>query len=146
MARVIRMKVECDADDVIAKLQQMQNRTRDFGPLFEYAKQQLRLANQENFSLGGLPSGGWRPRKGEEEYRWPILDKTGNLKGSLTGLSGPPNVITPKWAEFGTDVEYAKYHQYGTRFMPARKVVYDPRGFSEDLARKAASYVVRGVI
>lgn len=146
MARVVRVRVSCDASRAIARLEAMQQRTRDFTPLFVYAKEQLRLANAENFSTGGLPVGGWRPRDSEEDYRWPILDKGGKLKRSLIGLSGAPNVITPKYAEFGTDVEYAVYHQYGTRYMPARKIVYDPRGFSEDLANKAASWVARGVI
>lgn len=152
MARAVRMSVECDNDQAMRRLRTMALRAKNFTPLFMYAKQQLRLANLANFSTGGLPTGGWKPRDAEEDYRWPILDRTGHARGggklkrSLTSLTGAPNVITPSWAEFGTDVEYAKYHQYGTRFMPARKVVFDPRGFSQDLAEKAASYVSRGVI
>jgi phage gpG-like protein len=152
MADVVRMRVTCDAEEAMRRLGEMKARTMDFTPVFRYAKQQLRLANAANFTTGGLPVGGWKPRDGEEDYRWPIMDRTGHaprgglLKRSLTDLAGPPNVITPLWAEFGTDVEYAKFHQYGTRFMPARQVVYEPRGFAEDLAEKAAGYVVRGVI
>lgn len=144
MARAVRMEVECDSDKVMARLEAMKARTLDFSPVFREAKKMLERANQENFTTGGLPVGGWRPRKGEDLYAWPKLRKTNKLFNSLARLNGPPNVITPLFAQFGTDVEYAQYHQYGTPRMPARKIVFDPVGFSTDLASKAAKYVVRG--
>lgn len=64
---------------------------------------------------------------------------------SLTNLFGPPNDIDATSATFGTRVEYAKFHQYGTKYMPARKIVFEPRGFANDLASKAATYVANGV-
>jgi phage gpG-like protein len=63
---------------------------------------------------------------------------------SLTNLFGPPNDIDATSARFGTKVEYAKFHQYGTTKMPARKIIFEPRGFANDLASKAASYVANG--
>ncbi len=63
---------------------------------------------------------------------------------SLTALFGPPNNVSGTEATFGTKVEYAKFHQYGTSKMPARKIVFEPVGFANDLAQKAARYVARG--
>jgi hypothetical protein len=47
-------------------------------------------------------------------------------------------------ATFGTKVEYAKFHQYGTTKMPKRKVVYEPLGFASRLGEVAATYVCHG--
>lgn len=125
------------------RLADMQMRSAGFEPIFRYAREQLRKANAENFSTGGLPVGGWKPRT--REYPWPIMVKTGKLAKSLEGLFGPPNNIGAKSAEFGTKVEYAKFHQYGTTRMPSRKIVFEPRGFARDLASKAAGYVANGL-
>lgn len=146
MARNIRVDIDCDAVKVQKRLEAMSARANDFSPVFREAKSMLERANAENFTTGGLPVGGWRPRKGEENYSWPKLRKTNKLFNSLANLNGPPNVITPLWAQFGTNVEYAKFHQYGTTRMPARKIVFDPVGFSSDLGRMAAKWVVRGRI
>jgi hypothetical protein len=59
-------------------------------------------------------------------------------------LTGPPNVITPTFAEFGTSVEYAHFHQSGTTKMAQRKVVFEPRGFSKEIGDAAADYIIRG--
>ena len=124
----------------------MIRRSQSFIRVFDFARELLEDANAMNFSTGGLPVGGWAPRRGEMEYGWAPLVRTGRLAGSLTNLHGPPNVITPTWAEFGTDVEYAKFHQYGTTRMPARKIVFEPYGFAEEIGEAAASHIVRGTL
>jgi phage gpG-like protein len=72
--------------------------------------------------------------------------RSGDLMGSLTSLTGPPNDIGRTSASFGTDVEYARFHQSGTRHMPARKVVYEPIGFARQFGSRAADWIVDGVI
>jgi len=138
----IHLDISCDADAAIARLQSMQNRSQDFRPVLRDARSTLEKANESNFATGGLPVGGWKPRT--RDYAWPIMKRSGKLLSSLTNLRGNPNKIEKTEAEFGTSVEYAKFHQYGTERMPARKIVFNPTGFSEDLARKAAKWVVRG--
>lgn len=140
----IHLDISCDATAAINRLQSMQNRSQDYRPVLRDARSTLEKANASNFGLGGLPSGGWDPRT--RDYAWPIMKRTGRLFNSLTNLRGNPNKIERTEAEFGTSVEYAKFHQYGTERMPARKIVFNPTGFSEDLARKAAAWVVRGKI
>lgn len=140
---MIRVDIDCDAADAMASLQAMKLRAQAFQPVFEYARLELQKANAENFALGGLPSGSkWKPRS--REYPWPLMQRTGRLLASLASLFGEPNEVGPTTATFGTKVEYAKFHQYGTTKMPARKIVFEPRGFANDLAEKAAKYVAEG--
>jgi len=140
----VRVDIDCNAEKAIQRLENMELRSRQFRPLFWYARAQLALANYSNFTAGGLPSGRrWEPRT--KPYAWPLMRQTGSLMSSLTSLFGPPNDIDDMHAEFGTNVEYAKFHQYGTTKMPARKIVFEPRGFARDLANKAAAYVANGV-
>lgn len=134
----IHLKITCDNDAAMNRLEKMSLRATNFKPILWYAEEQLKKANAENFSTGGLPSGGWKPRKRQEP--WPLMIRTGKLMNSLSVLFTDRYVGTHN-AEFGTKVEYAKYHQYGTRFMPKRKIAFEPRGFASDLAIKAANYV-----
>lgn len=54
-------------------------------------------------------------------YAGGILVRTGRLRASLTGGSADSITrIKPQDLEVGTRVPYAKYHQGGTRKMPAR--------------------------
>jgi len=55
----------------------------------------------------------------------PILVRTGALRQSLTwqgGQLGPGGVFTPMpgWVVLGTSVPWARFHQHGTKRMPAR--------------------------
>lgn len=140
----VQIEIDCDNKDALRRLSMMEMRASGFEPIFRYAKARLQLANAENFGTGGLPVGGWQPRR--ESKPWPLMIRSGSLMKSLTGLFGPPNDIGAKSATFGTKVEYAKFHQYGTTRMPSRKIVFEPRGFASDLASKAAAYVANGVM
>ena len=57
----------------------------------------------------------WPPRK--RLYAWPILQKTGKLR------KGFNRKIEKKEAEIENKVKYAKYHQFGTTFLPVRRVI-----------------------
>ena len=140
----IEIQIDYDGAKVMQRLEAIALRSKNFRPLFEYARLQLQNANAANFSAGGLPSGRrWEPE--EDIDPAPLMRETGSLFRSLTNLFGRPNRIEATSAEFGTRVEYAKFHQYGTTKMPARKNVFEPRGFANDLASKAASYMAQGV-
>ena len=52
-----------------------------------------------------------------------ILVDTGRMFESLTTPNGTQDTIWitgPNWLTFGTEVEYAHFHQTGTKRMPAR--------------------------
>ena len=145
------IKITVDAKKAIARMVVMKKRANDMRPVLWRAKQWLRFANEENFRQAGLPSGGWSPLDPEysawKNLREPgagTMIRTGRLFRSLTSLDAPPNKIDIMDATFGTKVEYAKFHQYGTTRMPKRKVVYEPLGFASRFGEVAATYVCHG--
>jgi phage gpG-like protein len=136
------IEIRVHAERTIKDLVKMQMRMADLMPVMREARRMLELANAENFDSHGLPSGGWAPRR--SDYGWPIMRRTGALEESLVNLHGPPNIITPKGARFGTEVDYAKFHQSGTRHMPKRQVMFEPTAFGHEVADAAGDYVARG--
>lgn len=140
----IDIDIDIDMADTMDMLQDMSRRAADFRPVFRYARQELQKANTANFIASGLPVGGWAPRS--QPYAWPIMRKSGQLFRSLTSLRGSPNDIGRTTAIFGTNVEYAKYHQRGTWKMPKRLVVFEPPLFAKRLGVVAAEYVAEGLV
>ena len=145
------IRITVDAKKAIARMVVMKKRANDMRPVLWRAKQWLRFANEENFRQAGLPSGGWSPLDPQysawKNLREPgagTMIRTGRLFRSLTSLDAPPKKIDFMEATFGTKVEYAKFHQYGTTKMPKRKVVYEPMGFASRFGEVAATYVCHG--
>lgn len=146
---MIRISIECDAEDAIKYLDGMIVRSQDFKVVFQWAKRYLAQANQENFTSQGMPVGGWSPLK-PKYSAWkarnfpgmPIMQQTGKLFRDLSSLNGAPNEINATSATFGTRIEYAKFHQYGTTRMAKRQIVFEPPMFAKELADKAAKHVV----
>jgi phage gpG-like protein len=66
-----------------------------------------------------------------------LLVASGALRNSLAGYP-EGDIIGQTTLRMGTDVTYARFHQFGTRYMPAREIV----GVSDNLRRQvAAAYV-----
>lgn len=151
MASDLRIKIKIDARRAISRMRAMERRSKDFRSVFKWAKRELQRANAENFAANGLPVGGWSPLK-PRYAAWkatkfpgaPTLVMSGKLFRELRSLNGPVNSIGLTKATFGTDIEYAKFHQYGTTKMAKRQIVYEPTGFAERLAIIAADYVTDG--
>jgi len=68
-------------------------------------------AVQQNFDEEGRPDP-WEPR--QDDNPWPILTKTGALRGSITADIGQDSVM------INHETDYGDYHQEGTSRMPAR--------------------------
>lgn len=162
----VQMRIRVDDDDAQRLLEGMSDRMRNFKPVFKWAKRELGLMNGNNFATNGLPVGGWAPLN-SRYAAWKaegggvgvsgrgargtagagaMLVLTKRLFNSLRNLDGPANKINDMSAEFGTHIEYAKFHQYGTSKMPKRQIVYEPAGFSAMLAVLCARHVVEGRI
>jgi len=149
---MIAVDIEVDAKKAIARMANMSRRSENFIPVFIWARQQLEQANAQNFAANGLPSGkAWAPL--DPQYgAWkatrfpgaPTMVRTGNLFRSLTNLRGAPSFIRREEAQFGTNVEYAKFHQSGTFKMPKRQIVFEPPLFAKRLAKNMGSYIVDG--
>lgn len=137
------MGVHVTVDDSKAQklLLRMEARSRNLMPVLRDAKSMLEQSNRANFTAQGLPSGSrWAARR--SEATWPLMRRTGKLFQSLAQLNGPANDIGLQSATFGTSIEYARFHQNGTRKMPKRLVVFEPLGFKVRLGRKAANHII----
>jgi len=151
MASNLKITIKVDARAAIKLMKSMERRSLDFKPVFRWAKRELGLMNAANFTSNGLPVGGWSPLS-PAYSAWksvnfpgrPTMIRSGKLFNSLRSLDGPVNSIGFTKATFGTDVEYAKFHQYGTTKMAKRKLVYEPAGFAQRLAILSARHVVNG--
>lgn len=84
-------------------------------------------------SQGGYGSGGWSPLspryaawKAKHYPGKPILQRTGELKASLTSRPFGIDEVDLKTAVFGTGLPYSAYHQHGTDRMPMRKPLEVP--------------------
>jgi len=149
----VRINASMDASRAYKKLFAMEARSKNFMPVFEKARLELQAANAANFALGGLPAGGWKPL--DASYAaWkainfpgsPPMVRTGRLFRSLTDLRGPANSIRPTSATFGTDVEYAKFHQYGTTKMAKRQIIFEPIGFAKKTSENLAAWIADGEV
>lgn len=136
-------------DDVNEYMDEIEDKANNLKPVFHWAKRELEKANAKNFLSNGLPVGGWAPL--EPSYSaWkatrfpgmPTMIRSGALFRSLTSINSKDFEINDTTATFSTSIEYAKFHQYGTSKMPARKIVYEPVGFAKEFAEKAAKHVV----
>ena len=148
----INIEVNVDMANAMARLAAMEARAENFTPVFIAARKDLERANSANFAANGLPSGkAWAPL--DPQYgSWKSLNfpgrstlvRTGRLFRSLRNLKGAPSYISPNVAEFGTSVEYAKFHQYGTSKMPKRQIVFHTPAFVKETAQNAGKYVADG--
>jgi phage gpG-like protein len=124
-------------------------------PAFHQIAQDMRSQIEEQFATeGGRGSGGWPPLKestlaskaaaGLDPH---ILRATSALMNSLTGTGGDHiEQVTDDSLVFGSSIARGKFHQQGTKRMPARKPVdfteLDRRGFVRTLQR----YIVDGAL
>jgi phage gpG-like protein len=128
-------------------------RSLNFNAQLRWARDEIRKANRANFATEGSASGKPWNALDLEYQSWkiahygglPTLVREGDLFRQLTTLSGRVNHVGIKHATFGTDQDFAAFHQMGTRFMPARKIVFVPKGFAHDLGKEVADYLVYGM-
>ena len=127
-------------------------RAQSFAAQYRWARREMIRWNVANFATQGGASGkAWNAL--DTEYQaWkiahyggvPTMIRTGDLYRDLITLRGGPNHIGHKSAQFGTDIEYARFHQTGTRHMPEREIVFIPTRFAEGLGSKMADNIVYG--
>jgi len=146
----IKIKVR-NLDNVKDNLKNIKRRMKDLRPVWPRAHASLKDYMIENFTAQGLPSGGWRPL--DAEYgAWkmrhypgaPILVKGGGLFAKI--LQGPDLDGRPSGASFVFSGEVAKFHQYGTTKMPARKILFSPEVWEKQVAQMIEEYIVDGKV
>jgi phage gpG-like protein len=137
------------AEKAALKMQAIIERTDKLQLVFESARLELAAANAANFASNGLPSGkAWAPldaKYGSWKSRRfpgrPTMVRSGRLFQSLSTLSDSVNKISGNNAQFGTTVDYARFHQRGTFKMPKRVILFEPPGFA-----KIGKFVVDGEV
>jgi phage gpG-like protein len=84
-----------------------------------------------------------RARKRAQGLPSRALVATGALRDSLTSSSAPGAVrsISREAFRFGTSVDYARYHQHGTRHMPKRRILDVDAGTQEAIGKYLRRYV-----
>lgn len=95
-------------------------------------KDAIRPWLKRQFAMEGHGAHGrWKelsqPYAARKAKRWPgekILSASGKMKRSLLAETNM-GTATPRTLLYGTDIKYARYHQTGTRKMPARRI-FDP--------------------
>jgi hypothetical protein len=75
----------------------------------------------------------------------PTLVRTGGLLKEVSNISSnSASNIDDMEAEFAVVGKIPKFHQYGTENMPARKIIFVPRNFDQDLADQTARFIKFG--
>jgi hypothetical protein len=155
MAEVdVSITVKVDSKGVQDRIDGLHDRAHNMRPVLHWAGNHLERALGENFTTMGAMSaaamlrGGWpplTPRYGAWKMAHfpgePTLVQTGGLFAAVTHLDDD---ITDLHASYSVDSRIAKFHQYGTRHMVARPIVFVPRDFDRDLGKKAGTYIMEG--
>lgn len=81
----------------------------------------------------------WKPTKEPDE-------SDGRLKDSVSNPSNSEHVyrVNGRVIQVGTSTPYAVYQHLGTKWMPARKVVYLSSQSQKELAGKLAKFIANG--
>lgn len=141
-----------DGKGVTLNLTRFQQRVEDATPAMREVVRQVKSGrNTDMFRNGGPPSKRWKPL--DPGYRaWKArhypgagtLVRTGRLRDSLTVAGQGVETAGPRSATIGTRVPYAKYHQRGTRSMPARPIVDQDRDVQRLVTKIMQRWVVEG--
>lgn len=106
-----------DKTATVQLLQKVQKGMQDMRPFFSKVEPIVQKAKEQQFSsAGSYLAERWAPRKGGGA--WPLLNKTGKMKGSFKTKSKTNDQMV-----YGSSSNYYKYHQLGTRKMPARVIL-----------------------
>lgn len=141
-------------DTIDRRLERFELGAQNAAPAFDKMGNSLVLAEQKQFkSEGGYGSAGWAPlsaayaaRKRREVGNKPILVYSGTLKKGLTHRPFPVEAVEAQFAVFGTDLDYALYHQHGTPRMPARPVISLPESVRQQWVKILQRWLVTGSV
>lgn len=141
---MVRLTVEIEgAEELQHRLAEIDRRISDLTPIWGAITSKLFDIEREIFDSEGR--GQWAPLspryaawKARHYPGQPLLVLTGAMRQAFTNSSGAeivrqPQSLLVKWST----PEYAKYHQTGTTYMPARPVLVVERQDVEAIAEVA---------
>jgi phage gpG-like protein len=127
----------------------------DARPAFSRIMRLLEEAAREQFATEGSAGGEpWAPLAESTLRSKPpgkgILENSGRLLNSLVagGVAGSGDAVRflgTQELRWGTNVEYAAFHQHGTSRMPRRRVVKLPELVKRQAVRELQKVAMRGV-
>jgi hypothetical protein len=144
------------ADEILA----MAARAADTAPAWRAWGDDVEHAFREQFDSQGVRLTGevWAPLspryaawKARHFPGMPILRRTDVLFASMTHRPMAVERVTGHSGEYGTDVRsrrgapYPKFHQHGTRFMPARPLVRTTPDLVAAAARHLRQHILHGL-
>lgn len=146
-----RMRFGMNKNRAEARIKVIEARTKNLRPWLDKVAEAVAMAERLNFATHGSLVGGWAPLS-PEYGSWkhlhrpgmPLLINTGKLAESLTVKNRLVLRMGLTSMTLGSDVNYAHFHQYGTRKMPRRKVLVVPESVVKAMKKDLAMYVVHG--
>lgn len=137
------------------RIRGMRERSEDLSPAWEALLDWFADQNTQQFlTRGARYRDPWPPLAAatiaeKERLGYPLdpLVRTGRLRESLTRRPLAVELITPSRVSAGTDVDYAKHHQYGAprANLPRRALFVPGQIRAEQAATSAvANYIIRG--
>lgn len=144
------LDIRVDASEAINDFQAI-NRRMTMGYLAPLTRGAALLSADfaKNFFSGGVVVG-WDPLdkdtvewKAREGFPPAPLVETGRLAAATSSLLGPPSRIEMRKAVLTVDVDYAGFHQFGTRNMPSRQIVYVPAGFAAEMTDMIDNHLLK---
>jgi phage gpG-like protein len=127
-------------------LDQLGERGGDIRPIAHQVEAVVHRSNERRFDTRGL--GSWpadSPDTEAEKSGGSVLVDSGALKRSLTSSGGGAvSKEHPTALSFGTSVPYARFHQYGTRNMPKRKLIDLTASDRKKITDLISRYVAKG--
>jgi hypothetical protein len=118
-------------DAVVREFRAMHRRSQDLSPAWQEFLDWWSVSNREQFaSRGRRWRTPWKPlapstvaEKRRKGFISDPLVRDAKLRGELVGRPLGVEHISASAVDAGTDISYAKFHQGGTRKMPARRLV-----------------------
>lgn len=121
---------------IVRRFEGFQANLDDLTPAFKEILKSFYAGEKKQFeSEGGWGSGGWMPLSpsyaAQKDPALKIMESSKDLMEALTGavpanVQGNVEIIESNMLIMGTDIDYAIYHQTGTRKMPIRKPIEIP--------------------
>jgi phage gpG-like protein len=139
---------------VLRTFRELRDRAAHVAPIWRKVGDYFATVARRQFSSSGAYLGRpWAPLN-PEYHAWKIahgfdrrtLRRTGALYRSWTSRPMGTERYGAQTARFGSNVSYAGFHQTGTRFMPARPVLFSNPKMERDVTEILAAYIVDGKV
>lgn len=147
----LTLEGEAQIDRTLARFH---DNVTDARPLWdELAAKFARIEVRQFNSEGAYGSGGWpalSPRYAAWKARHypgrPILERTGELRRSLTQRPFGIEELTPASMTIGSGIDYGRYHQKGGGNLPQRRPVELPEATRRSWIRLIQRFIVTGYV